>query len=90
MYLEQRAAKESAQQRAWSHRCLPSPRPERARWHQSTAARDAAVRRPGHLLRQSLVPCPCHHWFQAESGWQEFLEVLRKDRGDAEERQKPH
>lgn len=51
--------------------------------HSHTAHSEAAP------PKQSLVPCPCHHWIQAEPGWQKSLEVLREGRGEAEERQEP-
>ena len=51
-------------------------------------------------LKQGFVPCPCHHWFQAEPSWQKPAEVLRgsgeeagREEGgrqrEAERRQKP-
>lgn len=58
--------------------------------YQGRSCQEARAPSEAAPLKQSLVPCPCHHWFQAEPGWQEFPEVLREDRGDAEERQKPH
>ena len=31
--------------------------------------------------KQGLLPCRCHHWFQAEPGWQKPAEVLREAEG---------
>lgn len=58
--------KKALSKRAWFHLCTPIPGPREGLLAPEHSCQETRPHSEAASQKQSLVSCPCHHWFQAE------------------------